>query len=451
MGNRIELFVDGAMAERMDGAYLKMHKPEPKETVLVTNDTWERELGYTTVISNGAGGYFLYYRGQGESLSGKDEDTGQVTCLCRSADGVKFERENLGLVPYMGSKQNNIILKGANSTNFTPFLDTNPDCRPDQKFKAIGGIMSNENNGVKGGLYAYASPDGIAWKMIGDSPVVTDGLFDSQNLAFYDANINKYRCYSRYWDEGGASSYFGGFRAIQSCVSDDFTNWSKPAHNDYGEPVTEHFYTNGVVPCPGADHILLSFPKRFNQERKKVSDWKEIGISDAVFMASRDGVKWKRLFKESWLRPGPDIHNWTDRNMLIGSGIVVMPDESFSLYYTEHNRIPDNRIRRLSVRKHGFVSLSAGWGTGRASTPPLLYEGGGLRFNYSTSAAGYIKAWMSLADETPDMPADACELYGDAVDESYPLGGSMEKYAGRAVRLHFELKDADLFSFVFKK
>lgn len=449
IGNKTELFVDGRMAEHMAGSYYKLHSPELREAVLVANDSWERGLGYSSVISDGDGGFFLYYRGFGEAYSGRDDDTGQVTCICHSDDGINFERMNIGAIAINGSKRNNIILKGVASHNFTPFYDANPDCDPRQRFKAMAGISNDKNAGAIGGLYAYASADGIGWEKLCENPVITDGLFDSQNIAFYDAAIGKYRCYSRYWDEGGSSAFFNGYRAIQSCVSDDFMQWSPPVHNDYGEPVAEHFYTNGVAPCPGAGHILLSFPKRFNPERKKVMDHVGSGISDAIFMASRDGVNWNRLFKTSWLRPGLDMRNWTDRNMLIGAGIVAMPDGSFSLYYTEHNHTPDNRLRRLSIRKHGFVSLSAGWETGFARTPALLYEGGLLRLNYSTSAAGYIKAWIAEAGELPGpAPEYAFTLYGDALDEAYPLY-AIENFKGRAVRIYFELRDADIFSFYF--
>jgi len=194
--------------------------------------------------------------------------------------------------------------------------------------------------------------------------------------------------------------------------------------------------------------MLLSFPNRFMESRKRVRDHENSGVSETVFMASGDGVRWTRLFKEAWLRPGLDDANWTDRNMMVGSGIIETPD-GFSVFFTEHN-YQDHRVRRAVVRRHGFVSLSAGWEGGVGVTAPYLYQGGDLRLNFSTSAAGHIRAWMVDAEGAlpHPVPQNAVELYGDALDESYPIA-MPEEYIGKRVRLCFQLKDADLFSYRF--
>jgi len=441
-----ELFADGGILKKTyGGASLRLHSPELKEIAVTAEKPWEWLLGYQSVIPDGAGGYFLYYRGMGTSRTYHyDECEKQVTCICHSPDGINFTRLDTGFL-WEGSRKNNIVYAGVVCHNFTPFYDTNPGCPPSQRFKALGGVYDNAETG---GLYALSSEDGIVWRLLSEKPVFTSGAFDSQNVAFYDPVLGKYRLYSRYWHTGRADIHeFGGFRAIQSCVSDDFLHWGEGVPNDYGEPIAEHFYTNAVCPCPGAEHILLSFPNRFNESRKRVAEHDGMGISDTVFMAGRDGVKWTRLFKESWLRPGLDDANWTDRNMMVGPGIVVGQDGNFSLYCSEHN-YKDHRIRRLAIRRHGFVSLSAGWETGCGETKPFLYEGGRLRLNYSTSAAGYVRAWLADAAETFAIPENAAELYGDALDEAYPLE-EKEELVGKHVRLCFQLKDADVYAYRF--
>ena len=61
---------------------------------------------------------------------------------------------------------------------------------------------------------------------------------------------------------------------------------------------------------------------RFIPERKKIAEMKEGGVSDAVFMSSRDGQNWDRSHLESWLRPGTDQRNWTHRSNMPAWGIV---------------------------------------------------------------------------------------------------------------------------------
>ncbi len=51
-------------------------------------------------------------------------------------------------------------------------------------------------------LRSFQSPDGIHWSLISDAPVITDGAFDSQNLAFWDAARGEYRAYWRIFNGG---------------------------------------------------------------------------------------------------------------------------------------------------------------------------------------------------------------------------------------------------------
>jgi hypothetical protein len=435
--NRTDLFADGEALEKVcAGAALKLHSPTLKEIAVTCEKPWEWQLGYPSVVPDGQGGFFLYYRGHGTSReTRRDECEKQVTCVCHSPDGMRFSRVETGFA-WEGHTETNIVWAGVASHNFTPFYDASPDCLPSQRFKALGGVRES------GGLFAFASEDGLCWQPLSGRPVLTSGGFDSQNVAFYDSLLGKYRLYSRY--------SCGVYRAIQSSVSEDFLHWSAPVPNEYGEEVAEHLYTNAACPCPGAEHILLSFPNRFNANRRRIPGHHLDGVSDTLFMASRDGVRWTRLFKESWLRPGLDGDNWTDRNMMVGSGIAETPD-GLSVYCTEHNH-RDHRIRRAAIRRHGFVSLSAGWVPGIGVTKAFLCGGGKLRLNFSTSAAGHVKAWLVDAGEEmpPSAPESAFELFGDALDEIYPLQGE-EKFVGKPVRLCFELKDADVFSYKFAR
>ena len=63
----------------------------------------------------------------------------EVTCYAESRDGIHWTKPELGLFEFNGSKQNNIVWDGPGTHNFTPFLDTNPACPPDAKYKALAG------------------------------------------------------------------------------------------------------------------------------------------------------------------------------------------------------------------------------------------------------------------------------------------------------------------------
>src|SRR4051812_3698187 len=440
ISTRVEMFVDDQLidpAHRRD-ITLELQTPVRREVVLTTDKPWEGIFSaYFTILQDGPK-FRLYYRGSGPVGDNSDR---QYTCYAESNDGIHFDRPKLGLHEFDGSKDNNIILSGIASHNFAPFLDTNPAAKPDERYKALAGIS--------GKLDAYGSPDGLHWKKLQAEPVMTKGAFDSLNLAFWDGQSKCYRAYSRYFDTGG----YTGYRAIQSCQSQNFLHWNEPKPNHYAAGVAmAHFYTNATFPCPGAPHHYLSFPMRFVPERKKIAEMKDGGVSDAVFMSSRDGQNWDRTHLEAWLRPGTDQHNWTHRSNMPAWGIVQTGPDEFSMYVSEHYGWPDNRLRRITVRRHGFSSAHAGAHGGEFTTQALVFGGDKLVLNYATSAAGSVA--VEIQDESGKplsgyATADMKPFYGDELDAtiSWKTKKDISELTGKPVRLHFIMQDADLFSF----
>ncbi len=438
LGDRWELFVDEHLVAEKSGVALKLHEPVKRETVLTTDQPWEgKTCAYFSVIQD-EGKVLMYYRG---SSGGSDHSIDQVTCVAESTDGIHFTRPKLGLIEAGGTKENNVIWRGVESHNFSPFLDANPNAKPEERYKALGGVKQPGKNWhqgeTPGGLYAFASADGVHWKKMKDTPVITKGAFDSQNLAFWDTTRDRYVCFSRIFSNK--------VRAVQSNTSSDFLTWTDGIPHRYAEGVPwEHFYTSATVPCPTAPHLFLSFPKRFVTDRKKIADHEATGVSDAVFMSSRDGVNWDRPFLQAWVRPGPDPKNWTDRNNMTANGIVVTGEGEWSLYISEHYRHDDHRIRRLTVRKQGFASMHGDAKGGSFTTKPLVVSGAKLHLNYATSAAGSLG--IEVLDESGSVVAELKDLYGDEFDAA---ALDLSALKGKTVSLRISLKDADLYAMRF--
>ena len=85
---------------------------------------------------------------------------------------------------------------------------------------------------------------------------------------------------------------------------------------------------------------------------------------------------------------------------------------------------------------------------------PLTFAGSRLLLNYSTSAPGGIR--VEVQDETGrPLPGfsldDSVEIIGDQVERAIRWKGSpnLSSLAGKAVRLRFVLKDADVFALQF--
>lgn len=449
IGSRWELFVDEFLVAEKNKVALKLHDPIKREIVLTTDQPWEGPTcAYFSVIQD-KDKVRLYYRG---SSGGSDHSDAQVTCVAESTDGIHFTRPKLGLIEAGGTMDNNVIWRGVESHNFSPFLDGNPDAKPDERYKGLGGVKQPGKNWhqgeTPGGLYAFASADGIHWKKMKAEPVIVKGAFDSQNLAFFDTTRRQYTCFSRIFSNK--------VRAVQSNYAPDFLNWTEPVPHRYAAGVPmEHFYTSATVPCPTAPHLFVSFPKRFVPNRKKVVEHEGPGVSDAVFMSSRDGVNWDRPFLEAWVRPGPDPKNWTDRNNMTANGIIESSEIEWSLYISEHYRHADHRIRRLAVRKQGFASMHADAKGGEFTTKPIHFTGNKLLLNYSTSAAGAIQ--IELLNEDGELIpgftlAEMPELYGDEFTAvaTWKFGSSLSSLKDKTIRLRIRMKDADLFAMKFE-
>lgn len=439
LGQRWELFVDEFLVAQKNGAALKLHEPVKREIVLSTDKPWEGPTcGYFSVIQDGKK-VRLYYRG---SAKGNDRSVDQVTCMVESEDGIHFTRPKLGLIEAAGTKDNNVVWRGVESHNFSPFLDANPHSKPDERYKGLGGLKEPGKNWSQGttpgGLYAFASADGIHWKKIRNEPVITKGAFDSQNLAFWDVTRNRYASFSRIFSNN--------VRAIQSMTSTDFLNWTAGVPHQYAPGVPmEHFYTSATVPCPTAPHLFLSFPKRFVPTREKVKGHPGgKGVSDAVFMSSRDGTHWDRPFLEAWSRPGPDLKNWTERSNMTACGIYDPGGGEWSLYISEHYRHPDHRIRRLTVRRQGFASMHADAKGGAFTTPPLKVTGTKLVLNYATSAAGSVR--IEALDEGGNAVAKSGEIYGDEFEAPFL---DLSQLVGKTITLRVTMNDADVYALRF--
>lgn len=434
VGSRLEMFIDDTLIERMDGAELRLHHPVPRGPVFRFDAPWEGSTSaYVTVLRDGDG-YRMYYRGSRQADP-------EFACVAESSDGINWSRPELGLIEYAGSKRNNIVWVGKGSHAFTPFVDANPAAKPDERYKAVG----PGDGGGRSVLYAFVSPDGYRWKMPREEPIITQGAFDSQNLAFWDAMRGEYVCYFR--------DFRDGVREIKRATSKDFINWSEPEWLVITGAPREQLYTNAITPYHRAPHIYLGFPKRFMPDRKRMSTYRQNGVSDGVFMSSRDGLRFHR-WEEAFVRPGMDQFNWTDRNNMAAWGMFELEPGELSLYYSRHYQHPDAYVERLTLRTDGFVSVHAGGATGTAVTRPIIFEGKELVINCSTSAAGGVR--VEVQDEAgsaiPGFGLDDCPvIYGDDIERvvSWKSGSDLSKFAGKPVKLKFELKDADLYSMRF--
>jgi hypothetical protein len=486
ISSRLELFIDDFLIDRLGGeAGRRLHHPQPQEIALVHDAPWEGTgSGYHSVFQDGPL-YRLYYKAWNLEVSaGKLETDAHplYCCYAESEDGIRWRKPALGLHDFRGSKANNIVLTSESLGRVNPdaghiavFKDGNPDCPAEARYKAI--VRSRTPRG----LLAFGSPDGLHWSPLANRPVITDGAFDSQNLAFWDSERGEYRAYWRIFTPEGSSGKEGktpGYRAIRTATSNDFLNWSGQADLTYADSPVEHLYTNQVKPYHRAPHLFIGFPTRYIERgwsdsmrslpelehrelRAGASQRYGTALTEALLMMSRDGVRFQR-WNEAFLGPGIEREGaWNYGQQYIAWHLVETksllkgaPNE-LSLYASESYWTgPGSALRRYMLRLDGFVSVSAPMRGGELVTKPLRFQGNRLLLNFSTSAAGSLRVELQDVDGNSIEGytlSDCPPIFGDTIERQVSWKGARDvsKLAAKPVRLRFVLKDADLYSIRF--
>ena len=476
-----ELLWDLSIADRYSGIHKQTHAPIRKGSALDCAEEWEGEhCCYGQIIFDGEK-YRLYYRGCGANGGVWQKQNGEhgVWCVAYSYDGKTFIKPDLELFEYNGSRHNNIIMKwdGGFIDNFSVFLDTNPDCPPDKKYKALSGYTYNwEANDVA--LKLFTSPDGIHFTYDGDI-LRGCGKFDSLNICFWDADIGKYRLYMRdYHQLDPAKALDCEFethvRDIQLTFSEDFVNWTKPTPLSYGsDPYEFQLYTNNVFKY-GSTDIFLAMPTRYVDRSVDKENYKYLpdirgfrpmliekygrsgtAITETMLMTSRDGINFERT-PEAFYTPGIENgENWVygDGYFVYGmieteSDFVGEPDE-LSLYVCKGYRARPVNFERYTLRKDGFFSWRADFSGGEAVTKPFSFEGDELRINFSTSALGYVR--IEILDENGKSIEgyDSGRLFGNSTDRPCDFEKPLSDLANIPIRFRISMRDADLYSFKF--
>jgi hypothetical protein len=432
-----ELFVDDYLIGEHQGTALRMHRPEPKEVAIVCDAPWEGNISAYYTLFRDDDRFRMYYRGAHFDEKNKKSAHPEFVCYAESRDGIQWTKPSLGLVEFDGRKDNNILLAGEGTHNFAPFLDRNPACAPEAKYKALAGDSK--------GLKAYQSADGIVWKRMQDAPVITKGDFDSQNLAFWHPVQKRYLAYHRKSRDG--------VRDIMMSVSTNFLQWNDPRFLSYGDRPNEHLYTNAIQPYRNAPHLLVGFPTRFQPANQQV---------EPILMTSRDGLNFHRWADALVPTSAPQDRDG-NRSNYMASGILELPNrpDEMSVYATEaYYSGPGSRVRRFTFRKDGLVSIHAPAQTARFKTKRFTFEGGQLHLNYRAHEGGSMRVAFldATGNEIPGFSfADCKPLRGDSIDHVVEWSASasgankpLAELENRPVTMSFEMNNVDLYTVQFR-
>lgn len=469
-----ELFTDLEEVESYKNIDFRLHHPQR------CNDFFAPEFPYASNLTGGGsiikldnGKWRLYFRGGYNWKSPFVEEGTPTPCIsaAESVDGIHWEQVTTESILKRDSFEGLV----SNVLNATIFLDSNPDCPVDERFKMLfHGYISEECHG----LMLAVSEDGFKFRLKFDKPLGIEAQYDTHNVLFWNPKIKKYHLYTRI-------RRFGK-RGIRMHLTEDFINFTNASdltfRNDKN-PDTQ-LYTNEIIPYFRSAKYMVGFPARYcdhGQEWTKsqlyppgaerrafwINDRKftRLGTvaTDTLFMSSRNGWIWDRQ-EESFLRPGPCTEgSWIYGDNYFYYGMIPTkselgfgaPDEIS--FYASENYIGDQgkpaRMRRLKLRQDGFVSVHFGAEYGELVTRPFVLTENSLSLNLETSAWGTLT--VEILDEYGNVIPDygrnnMYSIYGDSLDIRpmwHKCGSDLSELKGRTIALRFIGRDADLYSY----
>lgn len=450
VSGRRQLFLDTQLIdEEKTTAEAVLNSPVRGEEVILFNDPWQGNCcDYFTVFEDtdekGVKFYRLYYIGRW-IYSDVYPDVLRI-CYAYSYDGYNWEFPKLGLREVDGSKDNNVLLDDTDQLfdNFFVFKDTNPDCNPDERYKALGEYYAYLGGPVE--LRAWTSPDGIHWTCKGTVLPNGTGTFDSLNTCYYDAELNKYVMYSRnmYYTTDGLP-----YRSIQRSESKDFYNWSTPVYLTYADGQYMQMYTNNISRYYRAPEYYVGYPTRYTSPDESPTGADR--VTDSIFMFSRDGYSFDRT-SETWIlnRPEDDI-NWTYGDSYFAAGIVQTKDafgNDVMSFYTNEDRFSETGTKfvKYDLRLDGFMSYNALGKSAQVLTKPIKFSEGSLSLNYRAGVSG--KVVVSLEDKNGNTLLEST-LTGDFTDKVVFDETQLEPFRNKGLVLKIQLHDAQVYSYIF--
>jgi len=465
VGSSKQLFLDELWFGQRQGVELVVNRPrQTGERCLVADRPWEshRICAYNSVIEDG--GLKMWY----DAIA---NDGSRWLCYATSQDGVHWEKPALGLVPF-GERRDTNIVHPAQPSQYEPscvFIDANPKCPPEQRYKLAYYLYSPQEEGI----YVAASGDGLRWQQLGRAFRGSD----TANICFFDTRLGRYVAYVRVWQP---------LRKVGRCETDELTDWGQEqvvfSYDDQDEQGLDRelfsgmdFYTSAALKYPGAEEAYFLFPTAYYHYHPEVAErlgrergrpwggWGNDGPMDIQFATSRDGINWRRLDREPFIRLGL-TGSWEGGYAYMASGCVLRQDEVW-LYYAVDECTHGNyevardknggTITRAVLRRDGFVSADAGYGGGEFTTPPLQFAGRELHLNVDTSAGGHVV--VEVQDQAgraiAGLGAAQCmPINGNYIDTAvaWQEGGRLAGLAGQPVRLRFLMRDARLYAFQFR-
>ncbi len=478
------LLIDDLYITRMQGVHRVLNRPQRvDQPVLQRDQPWE--VGTHMWFLPGSSFYDpdeklfkLYYLAQdpGFKKAHPELKWDYHVAYAVSSDCRNWQKPELGLVEWRGSKANNLIamshpVGGAPLENvFKNPLDEGPARRylalgmgrhlkqPGERSIVHPGGPAEHENPRMTGLFIYDSPDGLTWTRRSGKQLCNAIVMDGLNIHGFDEDLRTWILWPRARYQPTPSQKY---RTIGVSITRDLERIPYPQlalAPDEDDPPGVDFDRMVTIKVPGGYVGMLRVGRYIVDPVKG----KQAYPFECQLAFSRDARVWSRpAGRDSYLTCGPpgsfDDHSVCPANpMQVGDDIYIL-DSSNTV-------VPDGaRIGLFTLKRDRWAAIEPVAGLpGTLQTRPTYLANQTLTINADASRGAIRAELVELLTNQP-LPghsfADCDAFTGDSLDHTMTWKGRSkvpaeligEAYAeglpGRIISIRFHLERARLFSF----
>ncbi len=406
-----------------------------------------------------------WYHGGAISQEPLQYATGYAT----SKDGIHWEKPQLDVVT-----GTNIVLPDVNGlrrNSATVWLD-HFEADPARRFKMFRVVQQDylQENGSKthrNFIQYHASPDGIHWTLTGES-----GSCGDRSTVFFNAHRRRWVAGLRVGDQlvSRCRGYFEATDALGMLQFDE------PQTRDHGvrlwvgadelDPAREDLKLRRIaerpydlVPsqlynldCNAYESLLLGLFTIWRGH--PVDELKRSKINEVCVGFSRDGFHWTRPDRRAFYGVSEDSKAWNFGNVQSAGGCCLIVNDKLYFYVGGSRRggsADPNNTGLAVLRRDGFTSLDADETEGTLTTRLIRFSGKHLFVNANASG-GELYAELVDGDGRVIAPftRDNCRpVTVDSTRVRVTWNGisDLSDYAGKSVRIRFNLRQGQLYAF----
>ncbi|MDA1299783.1 MAG: hypothetical protein O2868_06875 [Proteobacteria bacterium] len=353
-------------------------------------------------------------------------------CYATSKDGIEWDKPELGLVDYDGSKANNIIWRGGGvhkdwgGPHGAGIFKDLRDPDPERRYKAI----------LKDKILSVAfSADGIHWNPAIECPDA-NSAGDTHNNAFWAPTLGKYVGITRQWRQAD-DEYV---RLVARTESDDFITWAKTENVLEGHDSNQQLYSMPVFNHGG---IYLGLVAVHDQKQDRV--WTELTWSP-------DTKTWHRVLPGTPLIGNDGDYGHYDWGCAYAAANPVFLDDEIRLYYGAsdgfHFKWRLGFLAMATLRPDGFAGYKASSTVepARVTISPPLDGASSLKISADIDVGGsltvrLLDTRMQMIDESEALTASVTDA-----EVQWKDAGTLNKV--KAARLQFVFSGATVCSLV---